>query len=401
MNKCPEIQQVKVDSRRIMSLIYRVFDKLNRKGVLYPAELDAAVLNPLLQAELAAGIAILKACFTQIMNFTKSAWFTQKKGITKGDLQIFETMLSSDLGTRTASENELILLAQVISQRASEASCLPKRLYSNENTPLASVRPEAIKQGIVGNCYFFAALASVTTTCPKTVVNAITKLPDAFQVVFAGAPDEKYIVQAPTLMEFSLYAQLTKYGFWPSILEKAYGQYLIAHGFNATLIPADATILAEKVYEAIDLITGQMGRWQVLGLTTDAELDRIMTAACREKRVLAATTNPAPRGDKDRTIDGLPAQHAYSILDWNTYTKRLTLRNPWGVAEHGVFRRASQMPDYSRKDNKKKSGLKSPSLRANDNQNNRLCDDEGVFIINLAEMRRNFHAIYFEEWLPQ
>lgn len=398
MNKCPVFQaKTRKEEHSTVAALNRAFELLNRNGVLHAADLDAAVLNPALQSEHAAGIAILKAGFIEIRNLNKSGWFLRKTGISQADLSTLERLVSGSASPATEPQRELVRLAEVVSHRAREALNTPKRLFKNDSAQLASVRPEAIKQGLVGNCYFLAAVASVAMTSPKTLINSITRLsPDTFQVVFAGAPQERYIVQPPTVMELSLYAQITQYGFWPSILEQAYGKYLIAHGFQPTIIPTDATSLAEKVHETFDLITGQMGRWQSVGLATDQELDRLMTAACREQRALAATSNPSPRGDKDRTIDGIPAQHAYSILDWNSFTKRLTVRNPWGVAEHGNFKRAAPIVEF----NKKRGKGFPKSVTNNGTPKNRLCDDEGVFIINMSQLRRNFQTIYFEDWLP-
>ncbi len=387
-----------------IAILKRVFDRLdsNHDGVLQLHEVDAAVIDPSLQGELSAGIAILKAGFAYIRDLHRKWWFIRKTGITRADLTVFEKLLSAERTSAPTKEahRELLHLTEVVSQRAREAASVPKRLFKNEYSPLSSVKPEAIKQGIVGDCYFLAAMGSVAATNPQILARSITRLSaDSFQVSFAGAPQERYIVQVPTVMELSLYAQITQYGVWPGVLEKAYGQYLIAHGFRQTLVPTDATSSAEKVYEAFDLLTGQMGRWQLISLSTDEELERLIRAACRERRAMAATSNPAPRGDKDRTIDGIPAQHAYSILDWDSNKKRLTVRNPWGVAEHGVFERAHYIADRVPFNNKASKKGKKNVLRRN-TVKNRLNDDEGVFAMNLSQMRRNFLAIYFEDWLP-
>ncbi len=54
-------------------------------------------------------------------------------------------------------------------QRTNEAQKIGSRdLYANKENPLESIKPDAIKQGMIGDCYFEAALASLAATRPKT-----------------------------------------------------------------------------------------------------------------------------------------------------------------------------------------------------------------------------------------
>ncbi len=372
MNNHPE------DSRELVAILNTVFNKLdsNHDGVLQASELDNAVIDAELSDEMAQAVAVLKAGFAEIRELHKEGWFAKKNGITLADLLVFEKLILMDSSSdEAANHRQLLNLTRGVRQRVLEAATMKRRLYHDTRTPLASIRPEAIRQGMVGDCYFLAALGSVVATNPQIILRIIHQDDDhLYTVIFPGARDEAITVQAPGLVELSLYAQITAYGIWPAVLEKAYGQYLIAHGYRKTVIPTDATAAAQHVYEAFDLLTGQMGRWQLLAELDDEALDKSLTSAFREKRASAAATFPSLAGDKDLTADGIPAQHAYSILGWNTKLQRITLRNPWGPADHSE-----------------------PETAAHLARDNRL---DGVFTMNTTELRRNFIAIYYEDWLP-
>src|SRR6185436_1826409 len=94
--------------------------------------------------------------------------------------------------------------------------------------PVDSIRVEAVRQGIVGDCFFLAALASLAVACPELIPKMIAALPDGmFKVNFPGDRELDIIVEAPTTVELALYAKSSQFGIWPAVLEKAYGKYLM------------------------------------------------------------------------------------------------------------------------------------------------------------------------------
>lgn len=366
------------ESRELVAILNTVFHQLdqNHDNVLQAAELDGAVIDPALTAEFASAVAVLKAGFADIRELHKEGWFARKNGITLGDLLVFEKLLLMEEAAGAEKHDHLRGLTEHVRDRVLEVSRMKRDLYRNMTAPLESIVPDAIRQGMVGDCYFLAALGSVVATNPQIVPRIIKAHDDGtFTVTFPGAREEPITVQAPGMVELSLYAQITQYGIWPAVLEKAYGQYLNnTKGYKHTVIPADATEAAQHVYESFDLLTGQMGRWQFLAELSDEDLSKSLTSSFREKRAVAAATYPSARGDRDLTVDGIPTQHAYSVLAWNAKVCRLTLRNPWGAGEHAEPENSRHEPEDGRRD--------------------------GVFNMNFDHLRRNFVALYYEDWLP-
>lgn len=365
------------ESRELVAILNTVFHQLDRNhdNVLQAAELDGAVIDAALTAEFASAVAVLKAGFAEIKDLHKEGWFARKNGITLADLLIFEKLLMTDEPAELSAHEHLLELTESVRERVLAVAGMKKDLYGNADSPLESVQPDAIRQGMVGDCYFLAALGSVVATNPQIVTRIIKAHDDnSFTVTFPGAREEPITVAAPGMVELSLYARITRFGIWPAVLEKAYGQYLNVRGYKHTVIPTDATEAAQHVYEAFDLLTGQMGRWQLLSNLSDEELSTSLTSAFREKRAVAAATFPSAKGDRDLTVDGIPSQHAYSVLAWNEKTHRVTLRNPWGPADHAEPENNQHEARDGRRD--------------------------GVFSMNFEQLRRNFIALYYEDWLP-
>ena len=133
--------------------------------------------------------------------------------------------------------------------------------YATKN-PLESIKPEAINQGNIGDCYFLASLAAVAQTQPEKIRDAITDNHDGtYTVAFPGAKGEKIKVDAPTQSELGLYNGGTKYGTWAAIMESAYGKYRAEH--NSRKEPVPPQIGANEPGEAapvIKLLTGHEAR---------------------------------------------------------------------------------------------------------------------------------------------
>lgn len=355
--------------RHLVEVLNHVFAELdkNHDNVLSQVEVDSAVIDSNLQPGDVEGVAILKACFSEVKDLHKEGWFAKKNGVTLADLLVFEQVILRE--KREVNEDELEKLREIVittTKNAHEALRAPKKLYADSEHPEKSIRPQAIRQGIVGDCYFLAALASVAASNPAMIKWMIQPMDNKYyQVIFAGSMTTPIVVPEPTAVELALYAKVSEFGIWPAVLEKAYGQYLLNHRKTKMLIPAAAADAAESTYEAFDLITGQTGHWEALPLLSNEQLKNILDSAFKEKRSVAAGTFSSKTG---YTQDAkLPSQHAYSVLGWNSRKEELVIRNPWG--------------------------------RVSD-QSNELENEDGIFTINLNVFRRNFVAIYYEDWTP-
>jgi Calpain family cysteine protease len=381
------IESLDISEDRFLS----AFEKLDRDHdkVLSSLDIDQAVIDPTIDSDLGEIVAALKAEFGEIKALHKEAWFSRKNGITLADILLFEEALRSHenhaagtidnaqaiLHSKRHVTDPIVLgeLARDVMTRVDEAANSERCLYKSKDNPLESVRPEAIRQGIVGDCYFLGALASVAASNPQIIVRIIKDNCDnTFTVTFPGARDEPVTINAPTVVELALYARLTEWGIWPAVLEKAYGAYIGHLIKNAKLIPAENTAAAEHMSESLQLLTGQAGRFKLLTEVSHEALTATLTRALKEKRAIGAAT----KANKTQFTDdaGLPSSHAYSIIAWDPSLSRITLRNPWGPV------RKSE-----------------PELIGGHPADGIL---DGVFTMDLLHFLLNFDVIYFEDWAP-
>lgn len=360
------------EERHLVEILNRVFSELdkNHDNVLSRPEIDMAVIDKHLEAHDAVAVAVLKSSFEEIKELHKEGWFARfakKDGVTLADLLAFEQVVMMEGQAVKRSDHEMMReTVRITTRHAQRALRAHRKLYTNMDEPEKSIRPEAIRQGIVGDCYFLSALASIASTNPAMIKWMITPLEDHYyQVVFAGCMDAPVVVEEPTAVELALYAKVGEYGMWPAVIEKAYGLFLQQHRHIKTVIPAAAADAAESVYEAFDLLTGQMGHWEALPLLSNEKLKELLDSAFKERRAVAAATPPGKDGYT--TESKLPAQHAFSVLKWNPRKEEITLRNPWGrVSDQcSIFENA-----------------------------------DGIFTINVNLFRRNFIALYYEDWAP-
>jgi hypothetical protein len=78
-----------------------------------------------------------------------------------------------------------------------------------------------------------------------------------YTVTFAGARSEPITVNRPTLLESVLYTRLTECGYWPAVIEKAFGMYMQARAFDPKLVPAENSSCPEYWSVVFRLLTGQ------------------------------------------------------------------------------------------------------------------------------------------------
>lgn len=362
----------------ILDKAFAHYDR-NQDHVLSQTEIDLAVIDSDLNSEAVAAIAILKAGFAELKELHKEGWFFPKKGLSLADLLAFEELLSIHKeGALKGPQEELRLLTLRISERVKDLRHLSKLPYASEN-PLKSICPQAVRQGLVGDCYFLAALASVAATNPQIISHMIKNPlnedgsnPSIYQVGFPGDPDNILSVPAPTLVELALYAQSSQYGTWPAILEKAYGVYLAQEKVARNLIPAENTDKAAHAYEALDLLTGQFGQWEYIELMSEQELANLIAKAWREKRAMVAGSKGGSQGITEDA--GIPANHAYSLVHFDERGLLLSLRNPWGGMPPVESGRIMSKPVHDQ--------------------------GNGSFLMNIEQFKLNFIAVYYEIWTP-
>lgn len=368
------------------------FAKLDRDHdkVLSERDIDQAVIDNSVYAELAEIVAALKADFSEIKELHKDGWFARRNGITLTDILVFEQVLKQHLNDSYASYEDYehalhqgkqkvtdpVLLAQLARcamERVRDIQKLQHALYRDKDDPVKSIKPEAVRQGMVGDCYFLALLASIAATNPQMIVKMIEDNHDGtYTVTFPGARAEPVQIEAPTTIELALYARLTEWGTWPAVLEKAYGAFVAELAEHPKLIPAENLTSRDAFADAFQLLTGQAFVFKLLNSITCEGLCGLMTEVCREKRAMTAGST---RFNKGRTDDaGIPTCHAYSIIGWDPHVSKVTFRNPWGPVMHSEPELAGGKP---------LDGVR-----------------DGVFSMDVVHMLLNFDVIYYEDWAP-
>jgi hypothetical protein len=221
-------------------------------------------------------------------------------------------------------------------------------LFATKDNPLASITPDAIDQGTIGNCYFLAAVASVAKTNPESIRDMIKDNRDGtFTVTFPGAPDQPITVEAPSQAELGLYNHGSKHGIWASVVEKAYGKYCQSSILNrlpnweSGNTPAEGADGGGWLASSIELLTGKQTDTDIVVLASEADTARKLTEAFSSNQPRAVTCGIAKGvmevfGAEGKTGDGFPTAHAYSIIGFDPAGPdggTVTVRNPWGGPE--------------------------------------------------------------------
>jgi hypothetical protein len=210
-------------------------------------------------------------------------------------------------------------------------------LYADKANPLASIKPDAVEQGAIGNCYFVSALASVAQSNPELIRNAIKDNGDGtYTVTFPGARDYPVTVKAPTEAEQGLYNAGGQHGLWASVMEKAHGEFynqgLMAKVLGRSWTPTEGADGGGIPGNAIALLTGQS--YESFSTTFNSQqsiADQLSRAfADNPPRAIVAGTNRSLFSEN--TEGGFARGHAYSITGFESDGNgggMVTIRNPW------------------------------------------------------------------------
>jgi hypothetical protein len=223
------------------------------------------------------------------------------------------------------------------------ASC--DRLYADMSNPLLSITPDAIKQGMIGDCYFEAAVASVAHLKPETIAKMIrVNIDGSFTVRFPGASNEPVMVSAPTEAERGLYNNGSPYGTWASVLEKANGLYAQQHFWRRN--PFGNLFGGETPAEGGDggglgnglaLMTGNEVDMHLLALEDSQSLRSCLNDALNSTSKKSVITFTGPDMPMMRDTPGhFTRSHVYTILAFDPAGPNggtITIRNPWGHPE--------------------------------------------------------------------
>lgn len=353
-----ESRNSKVDVPNFASKALELFPKLDiapADGKLSVSELGSAVENKKIAGEDARAVGALHLNREKISGLVSG---DAKDGITKADLQKFGTIASetkekllssvnSD-GTFVPGVTEAKLKSVLLKAgdgavlrigdslaRSEQFVSPPERRLFGKSGGMESIKPEAVNQGFIGDCYFNAALASVAQTSPEKIRDAIKDNRDGtYSVKFPG--ETKSIkVNAPTDAEFGIYNGVNEHGAWPLVMEKAYGALRHQQGYGGTNVIEGAEGGGRAV-DALKTLTG--GDGEILPVSRRhldeqaARLDAAVNGA-NPKIALASTADAWMFGGA-KTSAGLKRDHVFSITSYEHAPGGagiVTLRDPEGA----------------------------------------------------------------------
>ncbi len=313
------------------------FKKIDTDGdkFLTKDELTKALERKDLTPEERVSLQFLIDNYSDIEDAHNDEWGFENDGITRDDLSYY--------GDKTITE-----IFSTLSRTNDAQTSGTRDLFANKDNPLESIKPDAVKQGMIGDCYFESAMASLAATDPETIQKMIKDNGDGtYTVTFPGAPDEPITIKAPTEAEMGLYNQGGKDGSWACVIEKAYGAYCEKHfwrrgpfNLGGGDTPQEGADGGEIFHgRAMDLLTGRSSDTDNLTFSSDKEIADKLNAALNGPHkypVIAGINNSL---FDDTTDGGFYVAHMYSVIGFDPNGPdggTVTIRNPWGDGDNSV-----------------------------------------------------------------
>jgi len=244
-------------------------------------------------------------------------------------------------------------------------------VFTGTGSETDAISPLVVRQGFTGTCGFLSSLSSFAGTAEgkRAIQSMIKSDPNGnFIVTFPGAADSPITVASPTRAEKLAFAAAGKFGTWVNVLEKAYGEFrkrepqlgdqaswLEAFGSKEPpLLPQDAGGIGEHSGLVLSLLTNREFvaagedpagdfRFASQYISVNKAVESAEGAAKLEAVLVGIAKQRAPSIASPRTahnsnlgasaLEGLSQYHAYSLLNYDSKSKLVTLRNPWGSGE--------------------------------------------------------------------
>jgi len=346
----PVVERLRMDDfARVAREVIQRIDTTGR-GSVTRAQLARAIEDPSFTGQQAQALAALYRGMTSMDG--GYSLFNERR-ISLADIDRFEARRNDnrERGGRSAADTTLdanlnFALRRVHTAQGQEMS---RELFADRNNPIASIRPDAVTQGTIGDCYFLAALSAVAQTNPELIRNAIRDNGDGtYTVTFPGARDNPVTVTAPTETEQGLFAGGSPHGIWASVMEKAagelYNQGMLPWLFGRSRIPTEGADGGGSPGRAMALLTGQTYESFDTMFSSEETFARELTRAFSDSPPRAVTAGTNPSLFSSSTATGFYRRHAYSIMGFEPDAAgggMVTIRNPWNQGENtpgGVMR---------------------------------------------------------------
>lgn len=323
----------------------------NKDGNLTKKELRDAVVNPSIEGAVARFVA---TAYTSFDSLSSLAWKypTFEPAITKGDIDVCASSIDDKVDNWTKLARNLNGQEQKVKNITDNFLAMDKEnhhrsLYSRQSG-IDCIRSSNVQQGLLGDCFFHAALSSLSQARPDLVQRMIHDNKDGtYDITFGDMPKKPVRIPNLTQAEKILYGSETPGGLWPLLIEKAYGEKIrqarIPLPFDDRL-PYELTDAGGFDSTVFSEITGQKAeRLWVFPLGTGT-LNAKLKSACEQHIPVTASTGSLS------TPAGLSEGHAFSILGYDANKQLISIRNPAGQ-EDSAYGGTFQMTLKQFKDN--------------------------------------------------
>jgi hypothetical protein len=328
---------------------------LNQDGFLSRSELEKVAQDPKVKGLDAAVLMSLLSNLDEIQALSNDEYGFENDGITGKDLGELRK-----LGDKAELNQKVVGTAGWGLQKSQTSTDLFDQDGPNY---------DAVKQGSLGSCEFLSAAVALAKRDPEAIKKMISDNGDgSYTVRFPGSKDPIRVTLSDA--ELGRAATAGKDGRWIGVLEKAYGQFMN----QRTLLPSDSPQLATESQPgriAMKALTGREGDQDILGpVTTNlATTRKKLTEAMKDGRLVTAGIG---KELITKGTDGLPANHQYTVLNYDPKTDQITLRNPWGGGE-----------------------LRDANGKPRDGKN------DGVFTMSLTDFYARFNDVVYETRAPR
>lgn len=251
-------------------------------------------------------------------------------------------------GHQPDSQSTLGLVAEWLgmSTPAPKEKTPDRPLYGSDGA--ASIKPSAVIQGEVNDCFFMAPVAALAQHNQHFLSDAIKDNKDgSYTVTFAGDKSHPVTVPAPTADELQKYAKVGANGIWPAVLEKGFGTYLKDNpdqrdkilGHSAGWFLHDPEQFADngKAAAVFKLLTGYEPSGIKLSDGHIASGVKDMLASSFNAEKPEAMVAGIAEDNKTALQMGLLPGHDYTVLGYAN--GMVTIRDPYGKTQDNALGR--------------------------------------------------------------
>jgi hypothetical protein len=311
--------------------------KDQKTGKITVADIDKAVATTIGDSETKKSLNFFKQHYGEIAADGKR---DVNDGVTYQDLLNFARKYSTADDAFNALRNVIYFHSQVVSERT------PANLYITDD-PVQSVSHRGIEQGLEGDCYFEAPLASVAdvhkTSIPKMIK---TNANGTLTVTFPGQ-SQAYTVSKPTEAEHTLFNKGAIVGDWATTIEKAYGLSLTDKQHRGLVqksseVPEEYANHPGYANEALSTLTDKtVPTVNIASAGTDFVKEHLIDAQ-KDNRAIVVDRQ-LENFANDELVD-LPLAHVYTVLNYDPDGPdggTVTCRNPAGLGDNtysGIFK---------------------------------------------------------------